>query len=95
MQVRLLASGPVRSAALAVHKVLEQLHGPGPEPVPGAETAVPFLELLAHVPLLMHEFEVAIREELEIEPTPPAGPPAAAPLNGTAPGRLRSLIRKS
>ena len=95
MQVRLLASGPVRSAALAVHKVLEQLHGPGPEPVPGVDTTVPFLELLGHVPLLMHEFEVAVREELEIEPTPPPGPPAAVALNGTTPGRLRSLIRKS
>jgi hypothetical protein len=93
MQVRLLASGPVRSAALAVHKVLEQLHGPGPEGVPGMETAAPFLELLGHVPLLMQEFEVAIREELEIEPTPPPSPPAV--LNGTAPRGLRALIRKS
>jgi len=89
MQVRLLASGPVRSAALAVHKVLEQLHGPGPE----ADTTAPFLELLGHVPLLMQEFEVAIREELEIEPTPPPAPPA--PLNGTTPRGLRALIRKS
>jgi hypothetical protein len=43
----------------------------------------------------MHEFEVAIREELEIEPTPPPTPPVAAELNGVTPGRLRSLIRKS
>ena len=87
MQVRLLASGPVRSAALSVHKVLEQLHGPGPEPVAGMDAAVPFLELVGHVPLLMQEFEVAIREELEIDPTPP---PVVAPTDG----RLRSLIRK-
>ena len=92
MQVRLLASGPVRSAALAVHKVLEQLHGPGPEQMAGGDTAAPFLELVAHVPLLMQEFEVAIREELEIEPTPP---PAVATLNGSSTSRLRSLIRKS
>ena len=91
MQVRLLASGPVRSAALAVHKVLEQLHGPV-EPVPGMDTAVPFLELLGHVPLLMQEFEVAIREELEITPAPPATP--SATLNGADPHRRRSLIRK-
>jgi hypothetical protein len=94
MQVRLLASGPVRSAALAVHKVLEQLHGPGPEPVPGVDTTAPFLELLGHVPLLMQQFEVAIREELEIEPTPPPAPAESAALNGTPPRRLRALIRK-
>ena len=36
MQVRLLASGPVRSAALAVHLLLEKLHGGGgPASVPG------------------------------------------------------------
>jgi hypothetical protein len=93
MQVRLLASGPVRSAALSVHKVLEQLHGPGPDPVvQGADPAVPFLELLGHAPLLMQEFEVAIREELEIEPTPPPARPAA--LSGTVPRGLRALIRK-
>ncbi|MDT5041709.1 MAG: hypothetical protein QOE51_2694 [Actinoplanes sp.] len=86
MQVRLLASGPVRSAALSVHKVLEQLHGPGPEPVP--ETTAPFLELLGHAPLLMQEFEVAIRDELEIAPTPPRDP-----LNGATTGQRRSLAR--
>jgi hypothetical protein len=91
MQVRLLASGPVRSAALSVHKVLEQLHAPGPEPVPGAETPVPFLELLGHVPLLMQEFEVAIREELEIE----QNPPPALTGQATPAAARRSLIRKS
>jgi hypothetical protein len=88
MQVRLLASGPVRSAALSVHKVLEQLHGQGPEPVPGMGTAAPFLELLGHAPLLMQEFEVAIRAELEIEPTPPP-----AHLNGTPTNRLKLPAR--
>ena len=78
MQVRLLASGPVRSAALGVHKVLEQLHNPQPETAAGVDPSVSFLELLGHAPLLMQEFEVAIREELEIEPTPPP-----ARLNGT------------
>ena len=91
IQVRLLASGPVRSAALAVHKVLEQLHGPGPEG-PGADPSASFLELVAHVPLLMQEFEVAIREELEIEATPP---PAPAAVNDSPPTRRRSLIRKA
>lgn len=91
MQVRLLASGPVRSAALAVHKVLEQLHGPVTVP----DSAAPFLELLGHVPLLMHEFEVAIRDELEIEPTPPPARPDSAELNGSAARRRRSLMRKS
>jgi hypothetical protein len=90
MQVRLLASGPVRSAALAVHKVLEQLHGPGPESVPGGDTTAPFLELLGHVPLLMQEFEVAIREELEIEQNPPPALPAPAAPSGVR----RSLTRK-
>ncbi|GAB1693309.1 hypothetical protein [Krasilnikovia sp. M28-CT-15] len=69
MQVRLIASAPTRSAALAVHLVLEQLHSRCP--TPGTATDRPFLELLAHVPLLMHEFEVAAREELGIEPGPP------------------------
>jgi hypothetical protein len=92
MQVRLLASGPVRSAALAVHLVLEQLHGPGPEPVPGMDTEKPFLELLGHVPLLMHEFEVAIREELEIEPSPPPEPPP--PLDSSPARSLRALVRR-
>ena len=49
-------------------------------------------ELVAHVPLLMQEFEVAIREELEIEATPP---PAPAAVNDSPPTRRRSLIRKA
>jgi hypothetical protein len=73
MQVRLLASGPVRSAALAVHLLLEKLHTSGrPSSVPGVEPEKHYRELLAQVPLVMHEFEVAVREELEITTSPPA-----------------------
>ena len=71
-QVRLLASGPVRSAALAVHLLLEKLHATGgPAPVPGVEPQKHFRELLAQVPLVMQQLEVAIREELGIEAEPP------------------------
>jgi hypothetical protein len=71
-QVRLLASGPVRSAALAVHLLLEKLHATGgPAPVPGVEPQKHQRELLAQVPLVMQELEVAVRDELEIEVTPP------------------------
>lgn len=70
-QVRLLASGPVRSAALAVHLLLEKLHAAdGPAP-PGVEPQKHSRELLAQVPLIMQELEVAIREELEIKAEPP------------------------
>jgi hypothetical protein len=70
-QVRLLASGPVRSAALAVHLQLEQLHAAnGPTP-PGVEPGKHFRELLAQVPLVLQELEVAIRDELEITTEPP------------------------
>jgi hypothetical protein len=72
MQVRLLASGPVRSAALAVHLLLEQLHGGlKPASVPGVEPEKHVRELLVQVPLVMQQFEAAIREELEISTTPP------------------------
>lgn len=77
MQVRLLASAPVRSAALAVHLILDDMHGQRPTPRPGREPGQHFLERLAHVPLVMHEFEVAIRDELAIDPTPPPAPPPA------------------
>ncbi|MEV6495034.1 hypothetical protein AB0M20_41395 [Actinoplanes sp. NPDC051633] len=71
-QVRLLASGPVRSAALAVHLLLEKLHtSGGPAPVPGVEPQKHFRELLAQVPLVMQELEVAVREELGIDASPP------------------------
>ena len=79
IQVRLLASGPVRSAALAVHLLLEKLHSTGePSGVPGVEPEKHFREVLAQVPLVLQEFEVAIREELEISTTPPALPADAA-----------------
>jgi hypothetical protein len=74
MQVRLLASAPVRSAALAVHLLLEDLHGQRPAPQPGRKPQQHFLDRLAHVPLVMHEFEVAVRDELQIDPTPPPAP---------------------
>jgi hypothetical protein len=80
MQVRLLASGPVRSAALAVHRLLEDMHGHRPPPAPGQGPAPHFLEVLAHVPLVMHEFEVAVRDELGINASPPPTPPPAGPL---------------
>jgi len=86
MQVRLLASGPVRSAALAVHLLLTKLHETGKPAPPGVEPEKHNRELLAQVPLVMQEFEVAIREELEISATPPA--PAADV------ARTRSPLRK-
>jgi hypothetical protein len=72
MHVRLLASGPVRSAAVAVHLLLEQLHGGlKPASVPGVEPEKHIRELLVQVPLVIQQFEAAIREELEISTTPP------------------------
>nr|WP_296066944.1 hypothetical protein [uncultured Actinoplanes sp.] len=73
MLVRLLASGPVRSAALAVHLLLLKLHGEmNPAGVSGVQPQTHFRELLAQVPLVMQQLEAAIREELEIDPTAPA-----------------------
>jgi hypothetical protein len=91
MQVRLLASGPVRSAALAVHLLLEKLHTSGrPASVPGVEPEKHFRELLAQVPLVMQEFEVAVREELEIRASPPAfAGESTSPVRGR-----RSLLRR-
>ncbi|WIM95059.1 hypothetical protein ACTOB_007129 [Actinoplanes oblitus] len=80
MPVRLLASGPVRSAALAVHLQLERLHGQmNPANVTGVRPETHFRELLAQVPLVMQEFEAAIREELGIHELPPSHT-----LNGSA-----------
>ena len=80
MPVRLLATGPVRSAALAVHLQLEQLHKQmNPAGVSGVEPQTHFRELIAQVPLVMQQLEAAIREELGIKDTPP-GPS----LNGRA-----------
>ncbi|MDI6101247.1 hypothetical protein QLQ12_21775 [Actinoplanes sp. NEAU-A12] len=80
MPVRLLASGPVRSAALAVHLQLERLHGEmNPAGVVGVRPQTHFLELLAQVPLVMQQLEAAVRDELGIVGTPPK-----ASLNGRA-----------
>ncbi len=73
MRVRLLASGPVRSAALAVHLLLRKLHGEmNPTSVPGVQPQTHFRELLTQVPLVLQQLEAAIRDELGIESSPPA-----------------------
>ncbi len=91
-QVRLLASGPVRSAALAVHLLLEKLHTTGgPAPVPGVEPQKHFRELLAQVPLVIQQFEVAVREELDIRTSPPEFADDIAP---DLRQRARSLLRR-
>ncbi|UQU66723.1 hypothetical protein COUCH_10850 [Couchioplanes caeruleus] len=89
MQVRLLASGQVRSAALAVHLLLEKLYATRPTPPPGVDPAKSPREMLGHVPLVMQQLEAAIREELGIEVTAP--PPLPA---GTAPRSLRGYLRR-
>ncbi|MGK5678189.1 hypothetical protein [Actinoplanes sp. URMC 104] len=92
MRVRLLASGPVRSAALAVHVLLQKLHGEmNPAAVIGVEPQTHFRELLTQVPLVMQEFEAAVRDELRIEATPPAQPVAA---DADLRGRARALLRR-
>jgi hypothetical protein len=84
MRVRLLASGPVRSAALAVHVLLQKLHGEmNPAAVPGVQPQTHFRELLTQVPLVMQQFEAAVREELGIDIEPPAN------------GRPRFSLRRS
>ena len=77
MQVRLLASGPVRSAALAVHVLIEKLYGERPTPPPGVDPEKSVREMLGHVPLVMQQLEAAIREELGINATAP--PPTVPP----------------
>lgn len=89
MQVRLLASGQVRSAALAVHLLIENLYAPRSTPPPGVNPEKSLREMLGHVPLVMQELEAAVREELQIEATPPPSPVA------TQPRGLRSYIRRS
>jgi hypothetical protein len=92
MQVRLLASGPVRSAALAVHKLLEQLYGGlKPAPVPGVEPEKHVRELLVQVPLVMQQFEAAVRDELGISTTPPRQTDRVEPDLRT---RARALLRR-
>ena len=76
MQVRLLATGPVRSAALAVHLLLEKLYTPAHTPPPGVDVTKSAREMLGHIPLVMQELEAAIREELDIEVTRPVDTPA-------------------
>ncbi|GAA2696099.1 hypothetical protein [Actinoplanes palleronii] len=92
MPVRLLASGPVRSAALAVHLQLERLHAPmNPAGVSGVRPETHFRELLAQVPLIMQQLEAAIREELGIEDAPPSARPHS--LNGRRPQNGAALKR--
>jgi hypothetical protein len=92
MHVRLLASGPVLSSAMAVHLLLEKLHASAqPAAVPGVEPEKHFRELLTQVPLVMQEFEVAVREELQIRPSSPPVTGAAAPEKW---GRARSRLRR-
>ncbi len=86
IQVRLLASGDVRNAALAVHRLLEDLHGPRP----ATGRVEDFVEVLNHVPLVLHEVEVAVRAELGIETAPPALPPEAPPTWRT---RMKAAVR--
>ncbi len=87
MQVRLLASGPVRSAALAVHVLLQQLHGPmNPSAVSGVQPGTHFRELITQIPLVMQQLEAEIREELGIDTNPPVRP---AELDDGRRGRLR------
>lgn len=89
MRVRLLATGPVRSAALAVHLLLQQLHGQmNPAGVSGVRPETHFRELLAQVPLVMQQFEAAVREELGIETEPPV-----ASLNGDLRAHARQMRR--
>jgi hypothetical protein len=89
MQVRLLASGPVRSAALAVHVLLQKLHGEmNPAAVSGVQPQIHFRELLTQVPLVMQQFEAEIRTELGIDTEPPRRP--ALPN-----GRSRTFLRKT
>jgi hypothetical protein len=92
MRVRLLASGPVRSEALAVHVLLHKLHGEmNPTSVPGVQPQIHFRELLAQVPLVMQQLEASIREELSIDVLPP---PRGALLNGHLRDRARTLLRR-
>jgi hypothetical protein len=92
MQVRLLASGPVRSAALAVHLLLQKLHGEmNPTAVRGVQPQTHFRELITQVPLVVQQFEAAIRDELGIETTPPA---RVELTDGDLRSRARSLLRR-
>lgn len=92
MRVRLLASGPVRSAALAVHLLLQKLHGDmNPSSVRGVQPETHFRELLTQVPLVMQQLEAAIRDELGIDSTPPQRGDLT---DGDRRGRARALLRR-
>ncbi|MEU4242317.1 hypothetical protein [Actinoplanes sp. NPDC026619] len=92
MRVRLLASGPVRSAALAVHVLLQKLHGEmNPASVSGVQPQIHFRELLTQVPLVMQHLEEAIRDELHMATAAPARPELS---NGDRRGRARLLMRR-
>ncbi len=89
MQVRLLASGPVRSAALALHLLLQKLHRDmNPAAVSGVQPQTHFRELLAQIPLVVQQFEAEIREELHIEDNPPAQ-------TDLPDSQFRSLLRRT
>jgi hypothetical protein len=91
--VRLLASGAVRSAALAVHVLLQQLHGQmNPAAVSGVQPETHFRELITQVPLVVQQLEAAIREELGIEATPPA---RAELFDSDLRDRARGLLRRT
>jgi hypothetical protein len=76
-----------------VHLLLEKLHTTGgPAAVPGVEPQKHARELLAQVPLVMQEFEVAVREELDISTTPPAFADVVVPTARR--DRVRSLLRR-
>jgi hypothetical protein len=89
MEVRLVASMPVLNAALAVHKLMEEVHEQLAAASDGRGRGDRFLELLGHVPLTMQEFEKAIREELGIDTAPPVTEPVGA---GGWSGRLRAAL---
>ena len=90
MQVRLLASGPVRSAALAVHVLLQQLHGQmNPSSTPGVQPETHFREMVAQVPLVMQQFEAEIREGSWYVVRAEPGDPVSADPEGLWPRVLR------
>ena len=96
MLVRLLASGPVRSAALAVHMLLQKLHGEmNPAAVSGVQPQTHFRELLVQVPLVVQQFEAAIREELGIDTDAPPPPVSSDPERRGLLLRRRRPVRSS
>lgn len=88
-QVRLVAPLSVRNAAMAVHRLIEDIHEPRAAQSPTTGTAPEFLERLSHVPLLLQAFEVAVRDELGIDENwrPPATTAGAGPVVRASRGR--------